>query len=70
MAVCNVNAAGGNFGTSSGLLLSPGNGDDSVIHARLTGSGANRMPPLGTTLFDDTAADVIRNWINGIASCP
>ena len=45
-------------------LFAPGSPANSHILARLTGTGAGRMPPLASNVVDQDAVDLLTAWIN------
>lgn len=54
-------------GQDVSLRIAPGSAADSALFFRLTGTGFNRMPPMGTKLIDEKAAGLIKTWIEGLA---
>jgi hypothetical protein len=67
---CNVDGEAGNLGVTGAKLLVPGSPEKSLISIRAHAAGANRMPPLATSIVDTAAAKVLDDWITGLASCP
>jgi uncharacterized repeat protein (TIGR03806 family) len=61
--VVNVPPAHGNFGIKDAKLLAPGAPERSLIYYRLTKTGLGRMPHIATSIVDEKAAHVIRDWI-------
>jgi len=50
-----------------GFDIWPGDGDNSSMPLRMTLSGApDRMPPLGRSLIDEDAVELIRQWIDAM----
>ncbi|MBI2928585.1 MAG: PQQ-dependent sugar dehydrogenase [Verrucomicrobia bacterium] len=58
-----------NFGGPSLRIIKPGSLADSILWIRLARPGVNHMPPLATTVLDQTAIDLVGAWItNELAS--
>jgi mono/diheme cytochrome c family protein len=51
------------FGIADPLLIAPGQPDRSVLLQRLSRRGPNQMPPLATSIVDDEAVRMLREWI-------
>lgn len=49
--------------------IDPGNPENSNIYQRMISTGYGRMPPLGTTVVDEEAAELVRQWIDSL-ECP
>jgi uncharacterized repeat protein (TIGR03806 family) len=60
----------GDLGLPMARLVAPGSPERSVLHARVSRRGLDRMPPLATVTPDDAASAVIAEWIRGLAACP
>jgi uncharacterized repeat protein (TIGR03806 family) len=60
----------GNLETLDGLVLSPGDAEQSVLYARLSTRGEAGMPPLASNVVDLRGADLIKEWIESLDSCP
>jgi len=69
-ATCNVDPEAGDLGIAGAKLLVPGAPDKSLVSVRPHLSGANRMPPLGTSLVDEQGLKTIDDYIRSIAACP
>jgi uncharacterized repeat protein (TIGR03806 family) len=54
------------FGIADAKLIAPGDPSRSVLLHRLTRRGKGQMPPLGTSLVDDRAAELIAKWIESL----
>jgi len=55
------------FGIENARLITPGSPETSVLYYRLTTLGRGRMPPLGSSVVDRQAADLIAQWIRDLA---
>jgi glucose/arabinose dehydrogenase len=61
----------GNFGLSDARLISPGNRAPSVLPTRMALRGnPGQMPPLGTTLPDTAAIQLISEWLQKLPITP
>jgi uncharacterized repeat protein (TIGR03806 family) len=69
MNICNAVPIVDDLGIPQARLLKPGNGESSIIHARMIDQGGYRMPPLGTSEVDEDGVRVIENWINSLDGC-
>lgn len=58
----------GNLGLTDPRIVAPGQPDNSVLLARMEMLGANRMPPLASTIVDEDAIALIREWIQNLLS--
>ncbi|MEN9674924.1 MAG: hypothetical protein RIS76_820 [Verrucomicrobiota bacterium] len=54
------------FGLTNAMLVSPGKPGESVLLHRLSKRGPGQMPPLVTTVVDDLAVALFREWIGGL----
>src|SRR5262249_26358264 len=52
------------FGISDPWLISPGHPEQSVLLHRISTRGQGQMPPLATSIVDDRAVQMIREWIS------
>ncbi|HEY8078098.1 MAG TPA: PQQ-dependent sugar dehydrogenase [Labilithrix sp.] len=69
--VCNVDPQRGDLGLTGAKLLVPGSPATSLVSVRPHElPGANRMPPLATSLVDTKGTSVIDDWIRGVTACP
>ena len=66
---CNVTPTGGDLGLTNARLIAPGAPDSSVLLSRVNRRDASAMPPLGSNLVDAQSVAVLRQWIQGLASC-
>lgn len=51
---------------SSGLRVDGGDHAASVLWQRMSSTGGNRMPPLGTRMADEQALKMLADWIDGL----
>ena len=58
------------FGLDRRGVLKPGAHAQSVLWLRMSQRNESFMPPIGTKVADQVAADLLAQWIDGIASCP
>jgi uncharacterized repeat protein (TIGR03806 family) len=54
------------FGIDNAMLVFPGDPGRSVLHQRLSRRGRGQMPPLVTTVLDEQALALFRDWIGGM----
>jgi glucose/arabinose dehydrogenase/mono/diheme cytochrome c family protein len=54
------------FGIVDPLLIAPGEPDRSVLLQRVSRRGPNQMPPMATSVVDDDAVRLLREWIAGM----
>ncbi len=50
--------------------MSPGDSDDSALWGRIQSDGLMRMPPVGVSVLDPLAAELLPAWIDGRQDCP
>lgn len=67
---CNGNAEAGDLGVAGAKLLVPGDPTKSLISLRPHAVGANRMPPLASSIVDTAGLAVVDDWIKSLATCP
>lgn len=54
-----------------GVLISPGEPLDSILHFRMASDDPSwRMPPIGSQVVDVAGSDLIADWIESQTSCP
>jgi uncharacterized repeat protein (TIGR03806 family) len=70
MQACNVAAVTGDLGVTGAKLIVPGSSTSSLISIRPRSQGVNRMPPLGSSVVDETGLAVVDTWLNGLTTCP
>jgi len=66
---CNVAATQGDLGLTNAKVIAPGAPDSSVLLSRVNRRDTYAMPPLGSNLVDTASVAVLRQWIQGLASC-
>jgi len=54
------------FGIDNAMLIFPGDAGRSILYQRLSRRGRGQMPPLVTTLVDERAVALFRDWILGM----
>jgi uncharacterized repeat protein (TIGR03806 family) len=54
------------FGIVDPLLIAPGEPDRSVLLQRVARRGPNQMPPMATSVVDEEAVRMLREWIAGM----
>ena len=67
---CNGATEAGDLGVADAKLLVPGAPEKSVISLRMRAHGANRMPPVATSVVDERGATLVDDWIRSITACP
>ena len=71
MKICNVDPQRGDLGIAGAKLLVPSAPEKSIVSVRPHAlPGANRMPPLASSLVDDKGVSAIDDWIRGVTACP
>ena len=59
------------FGLEDARIVAAGRAEDSVLLHRVSSTAAGvRMPPLATSIIDQMATGVLRDWINDLDECP
>jgi glucose/arabinose dehydrogenase len=54
------------FGLKDARLIAPGRPESSVLLHRVGCRGAGQMPPLATSLVDEPAVQMLREWVRGM----
>jgi uncharacterized repeat protein (TIGR03806 family) len=54
------------FGIDNAMLIFPGDPDRSILYQRVSRRGGGQMPPLVTTMVDERAVELIRDWIRAM----
>lgn len=67
---CNVAPTAGDLGITGAKILVPGDPSKSLLVQRPSQVGANRMPPLATSIVDTAGVGVLSSWVTSVASCP
>jgi uncharacterized repeat protein (TIGR03806 family) len=70
--LCDAPAQNGDLGIEGAKLIDPGSPATSLLVARPRRLDANRMPPLASSVVDESGTAVLEQWITGLtaASCP
>ncbi len=66
MDVLDVMPSAGDLGVSDARIVAAGDRNRSVLWLRMATLDSNRMPTIGSHKVDDTALDVIGDWIDGL----
>ncbi|WP_146649133.1 PQQ-dependent sugar dehydrogenase [Labilithrix luteola] len=67
---CNASPSAGDLGIDGAKLLVPGDPAKSLISVRPHSPGANRMPPIASSVVDDKGMAVVDDWIKSLTQCP
>ena len=67
---CGAFPIAGDVGVSGSSIISPGDKDRSTLWLRLSRRDANAMPPLGSTVHDESGSEFLGQWIDSLNSCP
>ncbi|MCW8879387.1 MAG: PQQ-dependent sugar dehydrogenase [Kangiellaceae bacterium] len=59
----------GDLGINNARIIAPGDSARSVLLARMQALDNNRMPPLATQIIDQTATNIIEQWIDNLTGC-
>jgi uncharacterized repeat protein (TIGR03806 family) len=70
MKICNAVPEHGDLGTAGATLLKPGMHSGSLLWMRMSMRQANFMPPLASKIPDTVGANLLSQWIDGVATCP
>ncbi|HMJ63721.1 MAG TPA: c-type cytochrome, partial [Candidatus Binatia bacterium] len=54
------------FGTPNAMIIAPGDPDRSILYQRVSRRGRGQMPPVVSTVVDDQAAALFRDWIRSM----
>lgn len=60
----------GDLGIADARIVVPGDTERSILLARIGAPGDARMPPLATAIVDEQGVELVRSWIEQLASCP
>ncbi len=66
---CDQLPSNGDLGIANARLITPGDANRSIILARMNTLDNNRMPPVGSSVVDQTAIVEVSSWINGLSGC-
>ncbi len=69
MDACNVDPEKGDVGVPGAKILAPGSAEQSTLWLRLDAPPPDRMPNLGSVIKDEPAADLLKQWIDGLTGC-
>ncbi len=58
------------FGIADALLVAPGAPERSILYHRVATQGRGRMPPLSSSVVDEQAAALLRDWVRGMKPAP
>ena len=62
--IINVTPSHDSFGTTDAKLIKPADPLASILLQRMNRRGRGQMPPLGSSLIDESAVHMITQWIN------
>lgn len=68
--ICNEMPEQGDLGVAGAPVLKPGDHTQSVMWLRMSQRKESFMPPIGTKVADQVAADMLAMWIDSITACP
>ncbi len=66
MGIVNVKPGHGSFDIKDARLIAPGAPDRSIILYRMNKLGLGRMPHIASSIVDDKAVKLVREWIEGL----
>ena len=70
MNVCSIDPSFGDLGIAGAKLLMPGRPDLSILPTRPARTDPlERMPPLGTSVVDSLAVEVLESWVRSASVC-
>jgi uncharacterized repeat protein (TIGR03806 family) len=69
MNICNLVPVAGDLGILNAKILAIGDPAKSVLLKRMQAVDSTQMPPLGRTVVDADATQVVSDWIAGLTSC-
>ncbi len=67
-AVCRLPSSN-DFGVQDAQIIAPGDPERSMVVHRMAQQGAGRMPPLGTSIPDQSGVQVLSRWIRSLQGC-
>lgn len=67
---CNANPTAGDLGIAGAKILVPGDPMKSLLVQRPSRVGADRMPPLATSVVDTSGVGVLSTWVTSVTACP
>jgi len=69
-ASCNTDPEAGDLAIAGAKLIVPGDPAKSLVSVRAHLPGANRMPPLASSVVDTQGIGVVDDWIRSLTACP
>lgn len=69
MNICNLAPVAGDLGIANAKILATGDPTKSVLLKRMQAIDTTQMPPLGRTIVDAQAMQIVSDWIAGLTSC-
>ena len=69
MNICNLAPVSGDVGIVNAKIVAAGDPTKSVLLKRMQAVDSTQMPPLGRTVVDAQAAQIVSDWIAGLTSC-
>lgn len=66
---CNITPTAGDLGITNARILAPTEPSRSVLLKRMQASDNTQMPPLGHSVIDTEAVQVISAWISNLSQC-
>ena len=67
---CNAVPEAGDLGITGAKLIVPGAPGQSLVALRPKSAGANRMPPVASSIVDTQGVQVLEAWISALTACP
>ncbi|MDB5038393.1 MAG: hypothetical protein JWQ35_1921 [Bacteriovoracaceae bacterium] len=64
MHIMNIPPAQTNLGVPNAMRVKPGKKEESILWLRMSRRGANQMPPLSSTVIDETGKKLLGDWID------
>lgn len=66
---CNVSPTSGDLERDNAKLIVPGSREDSVLWIRLSSRDESAMPPLGSSVHDESGSAFLGGWIDDLNTC-
>ena len=67
---CNAVPEAGDLGVTGAVLIAPGAPTKSLVSLRAQAVGANRMPPVASSVVDTQGVQLVSDWISSLTACP
>ena len=67
---CGVLPTSGTLGLPGARIIVPGNAGSSVLVNRADRRDVHGMPPLGSSIVDAAAVQLLADWVNAMGGCP